>query len=113
MAKSRSIESLVISGVVAPEVNTSTAPIPNRPPPRLLRVTMASDLGLLAPFVAEFLATYPAITIEIDVSVRIADLIGEKPRRVRRRSERPSRSWPTSSKRGMAVCLAALGYAAK
>jgi DNA-binding transcriptional LysR family regulator len=66
----------VISGVVAPEVNTSTAPIPNRPP-RLLRVTMASDLGPLAPFVAEFLATYPAITIEIEVSVPIADLIGE------------------------------------
>jgi DNA-binding transcriptional LysR family regulator len=77
MAKSRSIESLVISGVVAPEVNTSTAPIPNRPPPRLLRVTMASDLGLLIPFVAEFLATYRGITIEVDVSVRIVDLIGE------------------------------------
>ena len=42
-----------------------------------LRVTMASDLGLLAPFIADFLATYPAITVEIDVSVRIVDLIGE------------------------------------
>jgi len=46
-------------------------------PSGLLRITMASDLGLLASFVAEFLATYPAITAEIDMSVRIVDLIGE------------------------------------
>ena len=46
-------------------------------PSGLLRVTMASDLGILAPFVAEFLTTYPAISIEIDVSVRIVDLVGE------------------------------------
>lgn len=42
-----------------------------------LRVTMASDLGVLAPFIAEFLRTYPAITVEIDVSVRIVDLVAE------------------------------------
>jgi DNA-binding transcriptional LysR family regulator len=46
-------------------------------PSGLLRVTMASDLGVLAPFVADFLTTYPAITVEIDVSVRIVDLVGE------------------------------------
>ena len=46
-------------------------------PSGLLRVTMALDLGVLAPFVAEFLAMYRAITVEIDVSVRIVDLIGE------------------------------------
>ena len=38
---------------------------------------MASDLGVLAPFVAEFLRTYPLITMEIDVSVRTVDLVGE------------------------------------
>ena len=46
-------------------------------PSGLLRVTMVSDLGILAPFIAEFLGTYPAITLQIDVSVRIVDLVGE------------------------------------
>jgi DNA-binding transcriptional LysR family regulator len=42
-----------------------------------LRITMATDLGLMAPFLAEFLATYPAIALEVDVSARFVDLIGE------------------------------------
>lgn len=46
-------------------------------PTGLLRVTMVSDFGVLAPFIAEFLATCPAIRLEIDVSVRIVDLVGE------------------------------------
>src|SRR5260221_7837120 len=42
-----------------------------------LRITMATDLGLIAPFLAEFLASYPAISVEVDVSARFVDLIGE------------------------------------
>ncbi|HEX9395641.1 MAG TPA: LysR family transcriptional regulator [Burkholderiales bacterium] len=42
-----------------------------------LRVTMATDLGLMAPFLAEFLDSYPAIVLEVDVSARFVDLIGE------------------------------------
>src|SRR5258708_10165493 len=42
-----------------------------------LRITMATDLGLMAPFLAEFLARYPAIVLEVDVSARFVDLIGE------------------------------------
>ncbi len=40
-----------------------------------LRITMATDLGLMAPFLAEFLATYPAIVLEVDVSARFVDLV--------------------------------------
>src|SRR5258705_7069536 len=42
-----------------------------------LRITMATDLDVMAPFLAEFLATYPAIVLEVDVSARFVDLIGE------------------------------------
>ena len=44
-----------------------------------LRVTMPSDLAnvVLAPFLAEFALAYPAITLEIDLSARFVDLIGE------------------------------------
>src|SRR5258708_13390967 len=42
-----------------------------------LRITMATDLGLIAPFLAEFLARYPAIVLEVDVSARFVDLLGE------------------------------------
>jgi DNA-binding transcriptional LysR family regulator len=42
-----------------------------------LRITMATDLGLMAPFLADFLGTYPAIVLEVDVSARFVDLIGE------------------------------------
>src|SRR5258708_21908651 len=43
-----------------------------------LRITMATDLGLMAPFLAQFLARYPAIVLEVDVAARFVDLIGEK-----------------------------------
>jgi len=42
-----------------------------------LRITMPTDLGLLAPCLAEFLAAYPAVVLELDVSTRFVDLIGE------------------------------------
>src|SRR5260221_3481148 len=44
-----------------------------------LRVTMPSDMGnlLLAPLLAEFVLKYPAITLEVDLSARFVDLIGE------------------------------------
>ena len=44
-----------------------------------LRVTMPSDLGniVLAPFLAEFALRYPAIALEIDLSARFVDVIGE------------------------------------
>jgi len=42
-----------------------------------LRLTMPTDLGLLAPCLAEFLMTYPAIMLELDVSTRFVDLVGE------------------------------------
>jgi DNA-binding transcriptional LysR family regulator len=44
-----------------------------------LRVTMPSDMAnfVLAPFLAEFVLKYPAITLELDLSARFVDLIGE------------------------------------
>ena len=44
-----------------------------------LRVTMPGDMGnlLLAPLLAEFALKYPAITLEVDLSARFVDLIGE------------------------------------
>src|SRR5258706_4692779 len=38
---------------------------------------MATDLDVMAPFLAEFLARYPAIVLEVDVSARFVDLVGE------------------------------------
>jgi len=44
-----------------------------------LRVTMPGDFAnlLLAPLLAEFVLKYPAITLEVDLSARFVDLIGE------------------------------------
>ena len=44
-----------------------------------LRVTMPGDLGnlVLAPMLAEFALKHPAITLEVDLSARFVDLIGE------------------------------------
>ncbi len=44
-----------------------------------LRVTMPSDMAnlVLAPLLAEFVLQYPAITLEVDLSARFVDLIGE------------------------------------
>jgi len=44
-----------------------------------LRVSMPGDAGnlLLAPLLAEFVLKYPAITLEVDLSARFVDLIGE------------------------------------
>jgi len=44
-----------------------------------LRVTMPGDMGnlILAPLLAEFVLKYPAIALEVDLSARFVDLIGE------------------------------------
>ncbi len=44
-----------------------------------LRVTMPGDLGnvVLAPMLADFTLQHPAITLEVDLSARFVDLIGE------------------------------------
>ena len=44
-----------------------------------LRVSMPSDFAniVLAPFLAEFALEHPAITLEVDLSARFVDLIGE------------------------------------
>jgi DNA-binding transcriptional LysR family regulator len=44
-----------------------------------LRVSMPGDLAslVLAPLLAEFVLNYPAITLEVDLSARFVDLIGE------------------------------------
>jgi DNA-binding transcriptional LysR family regulator len=44
-----------------------------------LRVSMPSDMAnlVLGPLLAEFVLTYPAITLEVDLSARFVDLIGE------------------------------------
>jgi DNA-binding transcriptional LysR family regulator len=44
-----------------------------------LRVSMPSDMAtlVLAPMLAEFVLDYPAITLELDLSARFVDLIGE------------------------------------
>ncbi|HWM67436.1 MAG TPA: LysR family transcriptional regulator [Steroidobacteraceae bacterium] len=44
-----------------------------------LRVTMPSDMAnlVLAPLLAEFVLKYPAVTLEVDLSARFVDLIGE------------------------------------
>ena len=44
-----------------------------------LRVTMPGDMAnlMLAPLLAEFVLKYPAITLEVDLSARFVDLIGE------------------------------------
>ena len=42
-----------------------------------LRVSVPTELPLLGPFLADFLAAYPSITLEIDVSMRAVDLVAE------------------------------------
>jgi DNA-binding transcriptional LysR family regulator len=44
-----------------------------------LRVTMPGDMAnlMLAPLLTEFVLKYPAITLEVDLSARFVDLIGE------------------------------------
>jgi len=44
-----------------------------------LRVTMPSDIAniVLAPLLADFLLKHPAITVEVDLTARFVDLIGE------------------------------------
>lgn len=44
-----------------------------------LRVSMPSDMAnlVLAPLLAEFILEHPAITLEVDLSARFVDLIGE------------------------------------
>ena len=44
-----------------------------------LRVTMPSDMAnlVLAPMLAEFVLNYPAVTLELDLSSRVVDLIAE------------------------------------
>lgn len=44
-----------------------------------LRVTMPGDLGnvVLAPMLAQFVLKHPAITLEVDLSARFVDLVGE------------------------------------
>jgi DNA-binding transcriptional LysR family regulator len=44
-----------------------------------LRVTMPSDIGnlVLAPMLAEFVLSYPAVMLEVDLSSRFVDLIAE------------------------------------
>jgi DNA-binding transcriptional LysR family regulator len=44
-----------------------------------LRVSMPSDMGnlVLAPLLAEFVLTYPAVTLEVDLSSRFVDLVAE------------------------------------
>jgi DNA-binding transcriptional LysR family regulator len=44
-----------------------------------MRISMPSDMGnlLLAPLLAEFILEYPGVSLEIDLSARFVDLIGE------------------------------------
>ena len=44
-----------------------------------LRITMPSDMAniVLAPLLAEFVVKYPALTLEVDLSARFVDLVGE------------------------------------
>jgi len=44
-----------------------------------LRVTMPGDMGnnVLAPVLADFVLKYPAITLEVDLTARFVDLVGE------------------------------------
>jgi DNA-binding transcriptional LysR family regulator len=66
---------------VVEDVEAATSLAQNRQsePSGRLRVTMPSDLAdmVLAPLLAEFIVAYPAITLEVDLSARFVDLIGE------------------------------------
>lgn len=66
---------------VAEDVEAASLLAQNRQvqPGGRLRVTMPGDLGnlVLAPMLAEFALEHPAITLEVDLSARFVDLIGE------------------------------------
>lgn len=66
---------------VAEDVEAASSLAQNRQvaPSGRLRITMPGDLGnvVLAPMLAEFSLKHPAITLEIDLSARFVDLIGE------------------------------------
>ena len=66
---------------VVEDVAAATSLAHNRQiePSGRLRVTMPGDLAnlVLAPMLAEFVLRYPAITLEVDLSARFVDLIGE------------------------------------
>jgi DNA-binding transcriptional LysR family regulator len=66
---------------VAEDVAAAAALAHNRQakPSGRLRVTMPNDLGnlVLAPLLAQFLEAYPAITLEVDLTARFVDLVGE------------------------------------
>ncbi len=51
----------------------------NMKPGGRLRVTMPPDLSntFFSSFIAEFSAAYPSITLELDLSMRLVDLVGE------------------------------------
>ena len=61
------------------EAASSLAATRQLEPSGRLRVTMPGDLGnvVLAPLLAAFALRYPAITLEVDLSARFVDLIGE------------------------------------
>lgn len=66
---------------VAEDVQAATSLAHNRQvePSGRLRVTMPGDLAnlVLAPMLAEFVIRYPAITLEVDLTPRFVDLVGE------------------------------------
>lgn len=66
---------------VADEVAAASALAQHRQlePSGTLRVSMPSDFatGVLGPWLAEFIARYPAIALEVDLSARRVDLVGE------------------------------------
>jgi DNA-binding transcriptional LysR family regulator len=66
---------------VVEDVAAATSLAQNRQiePAGRLRVTMPSEIGtiVLAPLLAEFVRRYPLVTLEVDLSARFVDLIGE------------------------------------
>ena len=66
---------------VAEDVDAAASLAQNRQvaPSGRLRVTMPGDLGqiVLAPLLARFAVEHPAITLEVDLSARFVDLVGE------------------------------------
>jgi len=66
---------------VVEDVEAATALAQNRQtkPSGRLRMTMPGDLAgmVLAPLLAEFIVAYPAIALEVDLSARFVDLVGE------------------------------------
>jgi DNA-binding transcriptional LysR family regulator len=66
---------------VAEDVEAAAAVAQNRQvqPSGRLRVTMPGDFAwlVLGPMLAEFAIAYPAVTLEVDLTARFVDLIGE------------------------------------